>query len=403
MLLERNQAVIGVVVSLLLLAGTAFAVGASGGMFKPGDQLSAEFTDAAGLKPGDFVWVAGIRTGEVLDVEIDGQIARARFTLQADGIPADSTASIIISGTLGKRALRIEPGTSDDYLGADDVIPVERTSTPVDLPELGDRSAELLGGVNVDALQDLVTAVADTTDGNREDVARLLDGLDQVTEIITDEKEDLGLLIDRAEVVIDAAAAKDQQIVTIIDEFGSTLNRLAARRTEVQTLLSETALTSEITADLVGERRAQLDRILFELNQDLAIIDAHQVDLAHTLAYAGVGVRGFSSIGYAGGPAQADTTGWGNVFVTGLGQAGIQALLGCNSPVDEALTQLIGPDPQCEGTGAVSDQMEDTNSHPGDADEDHQGPLPELPVDPPSLYRGFDEFFRAPGTEEVTP
>jgi phospholipid/cholesterol/gamma-HCH transport system substrate-binding protein len=402
MLMERNQAVIGGVVALVLLAGTVFAVGSSGGLFKPGDELVAEFSDAAGLAPRDFVFVAGIRTGEVLDVEVDGEIAQVRFTLQSDGIPADSTASIIISGTLGKRALRLEPGTSREFLGADDVIPLERTTTPVDLPELGDRSAELLGGVNVDALQDLVTALADTTEGNREDVVRLLDGLDRVTKVVSDRKDELGQLIERSEVLIDAAAAKDQQIVTIIDEFGSTLDRLVARRSDLQRLLRETALTSDISADLVEERRAQLDRILFELTEDLEIVDRHQVDLAHTLAYTGVGVRGFSSIGYAGGRAvQADTTDWGNVFVTGLGQAGIQALLGCGSPVDEALTQLIGPDPQCEGTGAVSDQNDSEDAKPDDTQED-DGSLP-LPVDELQVYRGMAELFRLPDTGEVTP
>jgi ABC-type transporter Mla subunit MlaD len=50
--------------------------------------------------------------------------------------------------------------------------------TPVDLPELGDRSAELLGEVDVDAMQELTTALADVTEGNREDVEALLDGIE---------------------------------------------------------------------------------------------------------------------------------------------------------------------------------------------------------------------------------
>lgn len=382
MLLERNQAVIGIIVALLLLAGTAFAVGASGGMFKAGEELEAEFTDAAGLKVGDFVFVAGVRTGEVLSVDIDGDVARARFTLKADGVPADSSAAIFVQNTLGKRAIRLEPGSSTEYLASGDVIPVDRTSTPVDLPELGDRSAELLGQVNVQALQDLISSVADVTEGNREDVTQLLDGLDRVTKVVSDRKEELGSLIERAEVLIDAAADKDQEIVRIIDAFGSTLDRLAARRGDITRLLRETARTSDVTADLVSDRRAQLDRILAELDEDLQIVDDHQVDLAHALAYAGVGVRGFSSIAYQGGPAKTDAPSWGNVFVTGLGEAGIQALLGCGGTLDQALTEMIGPDPTCDEAGAVADQDPDRGGGDG------------LTTELPTAYRGVDELFR---------
>ncbi|MBW3658955.1 MAG: MCE family protein [Actinobacteria bacterium] len=397
MMLERNQAVIGFIVGALILAATAFAVGMSGGMFKPGEELEAVFTDAAGLGTGDFVVVAGIRVGEVLSVEIDGDVARARFTLQSGGVPKDSTASIIIRNTLGKRAIRLEPGNDTEYLAAGDVIPLERTSTPVDLPELGDRSAELLGELNVEALQGLITAVADVTEGNREDVTQLLDGLDKVTKIIADKREELGQLIDRSEVLIDAAASKDQEIVRIIDAFGSTLDTLADRRSDIQRLLSETAAASNITADLIEDRRSQLDRILFELNEDLAIIDAHQVDLAHAFAYSGVGVYGFASIGYADGPAQRDTTGWGNVFVTGLGELGIQAAFGCGGALDEALTQVIGPDPTCEGEPDTVGTVEE------DEDEGGAGsaatPTVPDPLEAPEVYGGIDRLFQLPDAE----
>ncbi len=385
MLLERNQVIIGLVVMVVLAIGTAFAVGASGGMFKPGEEVQAEFADAAGLGSGDFVFVAGVRVGEVLDVTIDGDIARATFTVTSDGVPADSGAAIFVRNTLGKRAIRLEPGDSSEYLTGGDVIPVDRTTTPVDLPELGDRSAELLGQVNVDALQDLVTALADVTEGNREDVTALLDGLDKVTAVVSDRKEELGSLIDRAEVLIDAAADKDQDIVRIIDAFGSTLDRLAARRDDITRLLRETASTTDITADLIADRRTQLDRILGELDQDLQIVDDHQVDLAHALAYAGVGVRGFSSIAYQGGPAKADTPGWGNVFVTGLGEAGVQALLGCGGTLDDALTQLLGPDPNCEDSGAVAG-----NAGGGDGGQDGGAAVPEP-------FGGIDRIFQLRG------
>ncbi|MDX1620729.1 MAG: MlaD family protein, partial [Nitriliruptorales bacterium] len=135
MLLERNQVIIGAIAAVVLVAGTFFAVVLSGGLIKRGMEMEAVFTDAAGLKPRSFVFVAGVRSGQVQEVSIDGDTVRATFTLTAPAIPNDSTASIIPQNTLGKRAIRIQPGVSDEFFEAGDVIPVERTSTPIDLPE----------------------------------------------------------------------------------------------------------------------------------------------------------------------------------------------------------------------------------------------------------------------------
>lgn len=387
MLLERNQALIGVIVAVLLVAGTAFAVGASGGMFARGTALEAEFADAAGLGTGDFVFVAGVRAGRVLDVGIDGDVARARFTLEADDIPADSRAEIIISNTLGKRAIRIVPGSSATPFADGDVITVDRTSTPIDLPELGDRSAELLGEVDVDALQGLTTALADVTEGKREDVEELIDGIDRVTAVVADRRDELATLIDSSETVVGAMADRDQELVRIIDAFGSTLDRLAERRTDIQRLLDETASTTDVAADLLEERDAQLDRVLDELHTDLAIVDAHQVDLAHTMAYLGVGVSGFASIGYQGGAAKLDNPTWGNVFVTGLGQAGVDALLGCGGTLDQLFTDLVGPDPRCDGSRPGNPPQGRTGDSDRTADAGDGASATTL------TYGGLDRFF----------
>ncbi len=140
-----------------------------------------------------------------------------------------------------------------------------------------------------------------------------------------------------------------QQLVTIIDKFGSTLSTLADHRNDVTRLLRETANSSTVLGALVTDREAQIDRVLTELATDLKIIDEHQVDLAHVFAYAGVSFEGFASIGYQNGPAKNDNPTWGNVFVTELGAASVEDILGCGSALDEALTAIIGPDPSCDG------------------------------------------------------
>ncbi|MEX2503684.1 MAG: MCE family protein [Egicoccus sp.] len=378
MLLEKNHTLIGLAVVAVLAVGTLFAMGATAGMFVKGDTYEAEFADAAGLKSGDFVYVAGHRAGEVLSVDIDGDIARVSFSSTAPALPADSLAEVILSNTLGKRGLALTPGTSSDLLEDGDVIPLARTVTPVDLPEIGDRATELLTGVDVEAMRELTTSLADVTEGNREDVERLLRGVEDVTRIVSERREDLKTVLARANTLVDAAADKDREIVAIIDDFGSVLDRLVQRRADISRLLETTASQSQATASLIGDNREQLDRVLASFHQDLELIDAHQVDLAHSLAYLGVSFYGFSSIGVSGGDARIDNPSWGNVFVTGLGSVGVGALLECDGALDAALSDLLGPDPRCEDIDNPGNSPE-----PGPPAEDGDD-RPAGPLDPPT-------------------
>lgn len=348
-MLERNQVFVGLVVVVCIALGTFFAIVASNGAFRSGTPMTAEFSDAAGLERDDFVTVAGVRAGRVEEVVIDGDHVLVTFLLDAQEIPNDSTAEIYLTGALGRRAIRVLPGNSQTPFVSGDLIPMARTSTPVDLPELGDTTVDLLAESNVRALQDVLSALADITDGQQENVADILDGVQRLAAVVVDRRDDVAAVLERGEVLIDAVADKDHELVTIIDKFGSTLSTLVAHREDVTRLLRETAGSSKVLGDLVTEREAQIDRVLDGLARDLAVIDEHQVDLAHIFAYAGVSFEGFASIGYQQSSAKIDNPTWGNVFVTELGEAGIEPLLACGGAIDEALTSLLGPDPQCEG------------------------------------------------------
>jgi phospholipid/cholesterol/gamma-HCH transport system substrate-binding protein len=379
MLLDRNHAIVGLVVILVIGAGTLFAVGATAGLLVRGDVIEVELADAGGLKRGDFVFVAGHRAGEVLSVDIDQDHVRASFSLTAPAIPADSTASVFLSNTLGKRGLAITPGTSSQVLTEGDVIPLERSSTPVDLPELGDRSAELLGGVDVQALQELTTALADITDGKQEDLEALLVGIEDLSTIVSERRDELEAVLDRAYTIVDAAAAKDAEIIAIIDDFGSVLERLVERRADITRLLRTTASQSQASASLIADNRARIDEVLASFHEDLQVVDQHQVDIAHTFAYLGVSLLGFSSIGVSNGELRTDNPWWGNVFVTGLGSVGIGAAFECGGALDTLFSRSFGPDPRCE---PVEGNPSEGDGPPTDRD-DPLGPTDLPPVNDP--------------------
>lgn len=353
MLLERNQALVGLIAAIVIAAGTVFAVVLSAGAFVSGYPVAVEFENAAGITSGDHVLVAGVRAGQVTDVRISDGLIVVEVHTTAE-LPLDSSAAIVNKNLLGARAVELVAGRDWDRLLEDDplaTIPVERTRVPVDVPELGDATVELLQDADATALTELITSLADVTEGQRDEVGRLLDGLSDVGQLVAEDRESLVALIANARTVVDAVEDRDDDLVRTIDAFGSTVDELSARRESIRSLLTGTRDAAQLSGDLLREHRDELDRVLHEADALIAIVDRHQVDLAHAVAYGGVAFSGFASVGKSG---EADNPYWGNILTSGVGMAGIDAFAGCGGVLDQILDQLLGPAecPELEpGTG----------------------------------------------------
>ena len=267
MLLERNHAIIGFIVAAIIGVLTFFAVGLSGGLIKSGMKLTATFTDAAAIETGDYVFVAGVRSGTVDAVRIAGDQVELDFLLEANDVPNDSTVNIAVENLLGRRALIIEPGNSSESFAEGDTIPVERTRTPIDLPELGNKTVDLLATADIDALQQLNIALADITEGLRSDVETLLVSLEDVGDIVGDNAEEIDRAIDSAEQIAVILEEKDTELLTIIDNMNVVLADLVANRDDISRLLindvdqceTEAGKADVCIAQLQSESRTAID------------------------------------------------------------------------------------------------------------------------------------------------
>jgi len=85
-----------------------------------GYEVTAEFENIGGLKPGAAVTLAGVRIGRVRDIVIDRNTFEARVTMRIgstfDNIPEDSGASILTAGLLGEQYIGLSPGGAEETL-----------------------------------------------------------------------------------------------------------------------------------------------------------------------------------------------------------------------------------------------------------------------------------------------
>lgn len=385
--LERNRVLIGLVAAATIALGTFAAFAVQGGMFRSGYEIEAAFADASGLDTGDAVLVAGVRSGEVRKLEIEGDRVVATLFIEGAELTHDTRARIIVRTIVGKRALALE--TSDDWsatLAQGDRIPLERTDVPTDVPELGDVAEELLSETDAELLDAFLSAVTDTVRGQRAQVAALVDGGTRLTGVVNEQEAEVRELLRRLRDVAEAFASRDEELVRIIDDFGTVVATLAERREDVRLLLRETNRTSAVAAALVEDQHTELDAILSELHEVTDLVAENQLALAEGLAHSGDSIKGFASIFEGAGGAELT---WGDVFVTSLGPAGVDVVAGCGGLLDQALDDVFGPDPRtCE--------EQEGRSLPEDAagDDEEQGPeLPEL-MPGGSASEGLDALAR---------
>jgi phospholipid/cholesterol/gamma-HCH transport system substrate-binding protein len=344
MLAERNLAVVGLVTAVIIGAGTFFALLMTRGIFDSGHEVTAIFQDAAGIAVDANVLAAGIRVGRVTDVQINGDTAEVSFIFDGD-LPADTRARIAVQNLLGRRQLHLIPGSNwNELLRDDDVIPVTQTSTPVDVPEFGETGEQLYREQDQDALQSIVTALADISEDKHAEVGDLIDGLTRVADAVSERREELHDTIDGAQRFFAAFRDRDEEIVRIVDSFGTTLEMIVDRRPEVEELLQNAGDATHLLADLIQQERATLDSLLPTLHRDLQVIDRNLADVAHFFAYAPMSMSGWQQVGYD--TDGSDTPHWFNMAVIQAGAGSFDMILGCGGEFDEALDEIFGPDPR---------------------------------------------------------
>ena len=98
-------------------------------------SIDVEFAQAAGMKTGDKVKVAGIDVGEVKSLELEGDHVLAVVDVQNDlNLGPDARATIKMSTLLGAHYVELDPGDGSGL--PDDRIPVENTNVPYDLSDI---------------------------------------------------------------------------------------------------------------------------------------------------------------------------------------------------------------------------------------------------------------------------
>ena len=334
---DRNPYLVGLVSVLLLtgVTGFAFAVGLLK-IFSQDYEVSAVFADASGLRTDDDVKLAGVEVGRVTNIEADRVNGRVRVTFVVNkgvDIGSGAGAEIRLSSLLGAKHIAIVAPTEGDTMMEelpeaarmiDGPCPDNRpaagcTAVPFDIFDLTRESTNRIEELDTDSLDELLSDLADVTDGKAATIADLIEGINRVGGVVNDRDEQFASLLDEIDRLSGTLADKDDEILLLVDTSSEILDLIIERRNDLAIVLGESADAVQELDRVIDDNYEQLDGILDSLAPTLDVVAAHQDDLDRGLAWLGPALvqqsRGgeqgpFSDIFVASlGPADSSTIG----------------------------------------------------------------------------------------------
>ncbi|MDT5091410.1 MAG: phospholipid/cholesterol/gamma-HCH transport system substrate-binding protein [Mycobacterium sp.] len=237
----------------------------------PGNDYSAYFADAGGLYNGAGVEVSGYTAGKVSDIELDGPHVLVKFRIDKDIHLGDRTeAAIKAKSLLGTKILDVLPRGDRDLAGA---IPIDRTTSPYQLPDaLGDL-ATTISGLNTAQLSDSLATLAQTFSGTPPDLQAAVHGVARFSQTLNERDAQLRTLLDNAAKATGVLAKRTDQVVSLVKDTNALLAQLRSQGDSLDRIWSNISAVSQQLKGFIAENRQQLRPALDKLNGVLAIVD----------------------------------------------------------------------------------------------------------------------------------
>lgn len=250
MILSRRVKIQLAIFILLSALGIAYAGFSYVGVrpFNPQYRVTAHFADSGGIFKNAAVSVRGVEAGRVQDLQVvpDG----VAVTMAIDPkfhIPADAKAKVVNLSAVGEQFVDIVPQSKGGpYLHDGSVIPLSRTSTPID---------------DATILQNLY-ALASSVDKNH-----LGTVIEELGAAFRDLGPDLQRLIDQGDALTKAAQSALPQTVALINDSKTVLDTQQAIRGDFQTFAKQLATFSQQLVTDDPAIRSVLDNGVTSANQ----------------------------------------------------------------------------------------------------------------------------------------
>jgi virulence factor Mce-like protein len=279
---NRLAAVAAIVLVGLIVAGTALIVR---NVFFGQKTITAYFTTATAIYPGDQVRVSGVKVGTIKAIQPAGK--QAKMTLKVDHgvpIPADAKAVIVTQNLVAARYVQLTPAyrTSGPVMADGAVIPVERTAVPIEWDEVKTQLMRLatdLGPnskVSTPSIARFVDSAANALQGNGDKLRQTLAQLSGVGRILANGSGNIVDIIKNLQTFGAALRDSNVQIVQFNDRLATLTSVVNDSRSDLDAALTDLSTAVGEVQRFIAETRDQTSEQIARLGDALQpIVDQH--------------------------------------------------------------------------------------------------------------------------------
>lgn len=281
---SRNPTPIGAIGLVVILVLLYAAFNASKlPLIGSGTNYTAYFTEAAGLKSGNEVRIAGVKVGEVESVDLDKDKVKVGFKIKNAFIGDQSTAAIKLKTLLGAKYLAID-STGTSKMNPSSTIPLDRTTSPFDVYPAFTELTHTVDAIDTAQLSKAFETIAAAFKDTPGSVRTVVSGLTRLSMTIASRDTQLRTLLSRANDVTGVLASRDQELQRLLSDGGLLLDELNARRDAIHSLLINTSTLSAQLRGLVADNQKTIGPLLDQLDGVLTLLQNNQDSLDRGLA-----------------------------------------------------------------------------------------------------------------------
>ncbi|MDG3012578.1 MCE family protein [Rhodococcus sp. D2-41] len=290
-----------VTVMVTVLGGLVLVLGQY--RFDDYTRYEAVFTDASGLKKGDFIRVAGVETGKVAGVRVDGA-DHAVVEMDVDSSYPLTTATRAVvryANLVGDRYLALLPGPdSAQRLPAGARLGTDRTAPALNLDQLLGSFKPLFRALDPKQVNSLTQELIAVFQGEGGTVQDILAHTASLTNTIADRDEVVGQVVTNLNTVLGTVAGRDQDLSSALDKAQQLTGALAADNEHWGAALTRIDSGAAAVADLLTDARTPLQGTVGQLRRTASQLDSGKQTLDSVITRLPTAYAALSRLGAYG-------------------------------------------------------------------------------------------------------
>lgn len=260
-----------------------------------GTTFTAEFAEAAGIREGNEVRVAGVKVGKVRGVELAGDRVRVSFQVRDTWLGDRTQARIELKSLLGQKYLAVQPA-GRRTLDPAEFIPLERTTTLYDVFDAFGDLSETVGKIDTDQLATSFDVISGTLANTPQDLSGALRGLSRLSDTVASRDQELAALLSNSKQLSQTLASRDKQLVRLMKDGNVLLAELSRREQAFRSLLRGTKALAEELTGLIDENAEQIGPVLQDLDRLTGMLHRNRKALADGARAFAPFVRHFNNV-----------------------------------------------------------------------------------------------------------